>query len=365
MSDSWHAYPQVYALGHRAVRDLLLDSVLVEEKIDGSQFSFGVFEATEPTLGDPYALRRVLKIRSKGAIINPDCCPKLFEKAVATVLEKLPLLHLGWTYRGEVLDKPKHNALAYSRVPTGNVIIFDINDGEESYLEPLAKGFEAQRLGLECVPQLYLGPVLSEEPIREWLQRESVLGGQKLEGVVIKNYSRFGVDKRVLMGKFVSEAFKEKHAGKLYGRASFGSVIDRLVAVLRTEARWQKGVQHLREQGVLTDSPKDIGPIIKEIHADVLKEEEGWIKDELFKEFKKDVLGGVLRGVAEWYKEKLLADQFLNQHLDAQALAVHSPLLTEEAASASDPANGEGAGLQRSVLAGVEREGGSLDTAEV
>ena len=44
MMDSWHSYPQIYALGHRYITELLLDPVLVEEKIDGSQFSFGVFE---------------------------------------------------------------------------------------------------------------------------------------------------------------------------------------------------------------------------------------------------------------------------------------------------------------------------------
>lgn len=44
MGDSWHSYPSTFALGHRAIADLLLDPVLVEEKVDGSQFSFGVFE---------------------------------------------------------------------------------------------------------------------------------------------------------------------------------------------------------------------------------------------------------------------------------------------------------------------------------
>ena len=32
---SWHSYPKVYALGHSAIKDLLLDSVILEEKIDG------------------------------------------------------------------------------------------------------------------------------------------------------------------------------------------------------------------------------------------------------------------------------------------------------------------------------------------
>ena len=38
--------------------------------------------------------------------------------------------------------------------------------------------------------------------LRELLQTTSVLGGQKIEGVVVKSYLRF--DKKALMAKFVS-----------------------------------------------------------------------------------------------------------------------------------------------------------------
>ncbi len=39
------------------------------------------------------------------------------------------------------------------------------------------------------------------------LEKESILGG-KVEGIVVKNYARFGKDKKVLMGKYVSEQGK-------------------------------------------------------------------------------------------------------------------------------------------------------------
>ena len=68
MSDftySWHTYPKVYAMGHAAIRDLLRDDVVVEEKIDGSQFSFGVFV-------NPITELRELKVRSKGAGMIAD-----------------------------------------------------------------------------------------------------------------------------------------------------------------------------------------------------------------------------------------------------------------------------------------------------
>src|SRR5690242_11376793 len=103
--DSWHSYPSIFALGHRYVADLLTVPVLVEEKIDGSQFSFGI-----STVGE-------LAIRSKGAQMHIDAPEKMFQKAADTVKELKDVLTPGWTYRAEYLAKPKHNTLAYDRVP--------------------------------------------------------------------------------------------------------------------------------------------------------------------------------------------------------------------------------------------------------
>ena len=112
MSDSWHSYPSIFALGHRALADLLLDPVIVEEKVDGSQFSFGLFERVA-VCDEPH--ETVLLCRSKGAQLNLVAPEKMFIRAV-DVVKELPL-HTGWTYRAEYLAKPKHNALAYDRVP--------------------------------------------------------------------------------------------------------------------------------------------------------------------------------------------------------------------------------------------------------
>jgi hypothetical protein len=192
--NSWHGYPSIFNLGHRYVANLLRVPVNVEEKIDGSQFSFGVTEEGE------------ILVRSKGAVMISDAPEKMFTAAVVTVKRLAPLLHPGWTYRGEFLAKPKHNTLAYSRVPAGNIIIFDINDGEESYLAYEAKQEEASRLGLETVALIYSGMVEDIAAFRTFLERDSALGGQKVEGVVVKpaDYNVFGQDKKVLMGKFVS-----------------------------------------------------------------------------------------------------------------------------------------------------------------
>ncbi len=37
-----NSYPSVYQLGHKAIQNIFDGKVVIEEKIDGSQFSFGM-----------------------------------------------------------------------------------------------------------------------------------------------------------------------------------------------------------------------------------------------------------------------------------------------------------------------------------
>lgn len=296
-----NSYPSIYNLGHAAVAQLLDGPVIVEEKVDGSQISFGI--DTEGTL----------HIKSKGAVIHPEAPNGMFKAGVGVILGLAPLLTPGWTYRGEYLSKPKHNTLAYDRIPENHIIIFDIEKGYYEYLSPSYKLVEATRLGLEVVPVLYNGMVTDKEAFQGLLETMSVLGGQKVEGVVVKpqSYDLWGVDKKVLMGKYVSEAFKEVHQGAWReANPHTGDIIEQIIVAHRTPARWQKAVQHLRESGGLTDSPKDIGPLIQEVLADVRKEEEGAIKDVLFAYAWKKIGRGITNGLPEWYKENLLEKAF-------------------------------------------------------
>lgn len=300
--ESWNSYPSIYALGHRAIADLFKEPVIVEEKIDGSQFSFGVFEIEG---------ERVLKCRSKGAQINVIAPDGMFKLAVETVQKIADQLTPGWTYRGEYLMKPKHNALAYDRTPKDHIILFDIAVGPDYYVSYEAKAQEAERLGLEVVPRIYQGIVEDAQQFRSYLETTSCLGGQKVEGVVIKNYTRFGIDKKPLMGKFVSEAFKEVHAREWKeSNPRQGDILERLIESLRTPARWNKAIQHLREAGVLEDSPKDIGLMMKEVPQDVEKEEREFIASKLYEWAWPHIRRGVVRGLPEWYKERLVEQQF-------------------------------------------------------
>jgi len=304
----------IFNLGHRAVSELFTVPVQVQEKVDGSFFAFGLYPLLEPEGG---LLKEVpgvyeLKVRSKGAVMIADAPEALFRSAVAAAKARQHLLKPGWQYRGEVLAKPKHNALAYDRVPKDNVILFDILTDQETYLPYDQLVAEAERIELEVVPQLYQGTVNSAEELRKFLDTESVLGGQKIEGVVIKPLTPlYGPDKKMLFGKFVSEAFKEVHRSA-WKDANPGNkdVIQKLGDAYGTQARWQKALMHLRERGLIEDHPKDIGLLVREIPQDVLKECEEDIKNVLFKYAWPHISRQITRGVAEWYKDYLLRAQF-------------------------------------------------------
>jgi hypothetical protein len=198
------SYPVISDLGSVPTLILLRFPLIVEEKIDGSQISFW----KNPATGE-------IELRSKLAGITAPrggC-----EKAVEFVKSVENILTPGIIYRGEFLSKPNHNVVCYSRVPRNNIIIFDVSiyGGQfefEVYLNPEAKATWAAKLGLETVPLFFEGKVESPDQIRAFLEREPVLGGQKMEGVVIKpaqGYNFFGPDKKLLMGKIVNEQFKK------------------------------------------------------------------------------------------------------------------------------------------------------------
>lgn len=295
------SYPSIFSLGHKAVKTLFDTEVLVEEKVDGSQFSFGKRDG-------------VLFMRSKSATLYEPVTDKLFRAGAEYVVSIKDKLQEGWTYRGEILCRPKHNSLEYERTPQNNVIIFDIDRGDQDYLTSIEKYVEAGRLGFEVVPVLYEGKIDNYEELKKFFERVSVLGKANIEGMVIKAYTQFGQDKKVLMGKWVSEAFKEVH-GKEWGAANPGKsdFLTTLVSALKTDARWEKGIQHLRESGKLEDSPRDIGILLKEIQEDVKREMGDAIKEKLFAYYWPQIARGTIAGFPEYYKERLAKSQFAPQ----------------------------------------------------
>jgi len=290
-----HSYSKLYNIGHKAVEDLLNGEVLIQEKLDGSQISFC-------KTGDD------IRIRSKGAIIHPEAPEKMFSKGVEWIVKKKEDLHEGFIYRGEYLRQPKHNVLTYNKVPDQHIAIFDIETTPSHFLSPTEVMYEATRLGFGWMPFCW-ATVKSAEDIKEFLEWDSFLGGTKVEGIAIKNYSRYTIDGKVMMGKYVSERFKEVHRTKKY-RTTSKDIIESLTDMYKTEARWLKAIHHLRDMGELEDSPRDIGKLLKEVQTDVYNECADEIKEILFKWAWKGLSRSLTRGIAEWYKDQLLEKQF-------------------------------------------------------
>ncbi|GIU69757.1 MAG: hypothetical protein KatS3mg002_0993 [Candidatus Woesearchaeota archaeon] len=74
------------------------------------------------------------------------------------------------------------------------------------------------------------------------------------------------------MGKLVREEFLEVH--KTEWARGEKEVVNIIAEQFRTEARWEKALQHLKESGLLTFTPRDIPLLLQEVSTDVYNEEE-------------------------------------------------------------------------------------------
>lgn len=287
------SYPKVHNVGHPMISKIFEGPVLVQEKVDGSQISFGVIDGK-------------LCIRSKNVDIS-DSSDGMFKPAIDAIkgTEGLPS---GFIFRGEFLGKEKHNSLTYNRVPKKHICLFDLSTADgQHYSKYPAVIDAASKFGFDVVPAFYYGEVKDLEQIKDMLNKESFLGGPNIEGLVFKNYEQFGRDDKPMFGKHVSEAFKEVNKKDWKSRHPSGKdVVQKLKEAFRTEARWEKAYQHLRDDGKLESSPVDIGPLIKAVQEDIREEEEDFIKGALYKW----AIGAILRsstaGLPEWYKNKLM-----------------------------------------------------------
>lgn len=286
-------YSSPKAFGHRLVQDILEGDVIIQEKVDGSQisFSFG---------------KDGLSVRSHNVQLDIEDAG-MFQKAVDYLKTITDRMSDGWTFRGEYLSKPKHNTLCYNKTPDNFIILFDIDEGNTNYSTPMRLKDIGDHLGLQTVPLLWEGDGkdVTLDFLKQLLENDSILGGTKIEGVVVKNYDKYLNDK-VMMAKYVSPEFQEKH-GKDWKQRNPGA-IEYIVGHFNREAIWNKAVQHLSEAGELDHEPKDIGKLMKELNMDIEREHGEEIKEMLYKREKGKILKGITRGFPEWYKEELAKD---------------------------------------------------------
>jgi hypothetical protein len=293
-----HSFPKIFALGEPYIKSIFNDEVEITEKIDGSQFVFGKINGE-------------LHMRSKGATLYKDNPEKMFKTAIDYILSIEHLLLNNIIYYSEYLRVPKHNVLSYGRTPTNNLMLFAMFDGTDNKFisDSTCLDDQANYLGIESVPIIHTG-TFSADKIHYLLERESILGTQKIEGVVVKNYDQpfllGGQPIPLMAGKYVSEVFKEKHKANWKGDHAGKGKWELFKDSYITEARWLKSIQHMRDSGLLTESPKDIGLLIKAIQEDIKEEEENNIKEFLWKEFGTELLRNSCHGFPEFYKKYLL-----------------------------------------------------------
>lgn len=310
-------YPKIIHFGSRGTEELFKSDVVVQEKIDGSQFRFVKLD------GKLHFFSRGGEKQEKDGLFGPAMT------AVEAIADGLTE---GLVVCGEAVAKPKHNIVAYCRVPAGNVAVFDVYDLHyERWWAPDDVQALAAYHGLETVETFFQGRLESVEQLKQWQEGTSALGGVK-EGIVIKNY-----EKEIFV-KLVAEQFLEiKGApkGPKPKAEGFDAFLETLANKYGGEARRHKAYQHLRDEGLLDFSTKDIGLLIKEIYKDIEEECSDELKQELYERALPKILKHVGPGMAMWYKTRLATQGSATAEAGYQQLYGNT---SEEApATATDP----------------------------
>ena len=274
------------------------------EKIDGSQFTFGLNN------------EKNLVMRSKGKDLFVEDPEKMFQKAIEYVVSMQEEIKNHFPpetfFYTEFLSIPKHNVLNYKRIPKNHLMLFAAYFGGKGYVDNQKLKELSGMLDIEAAPLLFEGKIENVQDIKHLLDRQSVLGKEAVEGIVVKNYAQtvFIADQVFpSLGKFVREQFKERHKtewGQKEGKGKWQTFLESF----RTEARFGKAVQHLTEKGELSFTPADIGKLLAELKKDLIEEEKETIRDELYTFFVDEILRKATAGFPEWYKEQLLKKAF-------------------------------------------------------
>ena len=314
--------------GNYAVGMLERTDVIVKEKLDGSQFAFA-----------KRADGQVL-CRSKSQQLTESNCDKQFRPAFDYVHSIAERLSPGEVYYCETFASPRQNKIRYARTPRNGLALFAVSTvnftmefpdirperviaffTEHDYLREFA-----DRLDIEAVQ------CLGGDRPRRWTLAElnelvksgkSQLGGTSgIEGVVIScdepiEYVEETDDgpktrwQPLQIAKLVRDDFKEVKVRR-EKRDNTSPLVEQAIEIFArycTEARWDKAIQHLRDEGKLKGDYSDIGLIIKEIIRDVEEEEGQDIGAQLFRIFHSLFRREVIKGFPEYYKASFKRDE--------------------------------------------------------
>jgi len=304
MSDRLVKMPKVFNVGHPTIKDLFKGEVEITEKVDGSQFRILLTKE-----GWDCGSKNV---DGKEKLANMfDLAIKQAERIYNIYKEKFD----GETIMlyAEYLRQPKHNTLNYKRTPKNNLYLFGafVNGKLQTteQLKELANTFE-----IDPPNVLYVGEVSTPNELLKYLDYDSYLGNEKVEGIVIKNYNQTYKDKYYfwagfpLMGKLVREEFRERNEEQW--KSEKAPILDKMVASVVTGARLNKVIQHLKEQGKFNYEKSDLKYIIPEFIKDIEEEEIEYLKEQVWKDFWENFKRRARSRIVKLYLNFLLRKQF-------------------------------------------------------
>lgn len=298
------SYQKIPGDHRKEIQDIWEGYLIVEEKVDGSQFRVEIDEKGMIYCGSHHQELNLTDNQFKQAI---DEAQKVFAGIKSDPNDIISIFC-------EYLRKPKHNVIPYERVPNHNLAVFDVLIGGK-FLDRESKERFVFNVGLEVVPMLWRGEAkdFTDKVKNKLLETKSFLGHQKgydrIEGIVIKNYNKYydvnkypWLEGTPMFTKIVNDDFKEKNK---VSHPKAGDKIETLKKSICTEARWIKAVQHCKERNELVGDMVDLQKLAPEIVRDLVEEEKEGLKEELWKLYGKQLTQASVKGLPQWYKERL------------------------------------------------------------
>lgn len=245
------------------------DIISVTEKIDGANASFCLSEdGTE------------LLAMSRKNVLSATNNLRGFWNYVLTLDKNILADHPNWICFGEWLVTHK---IKYPEDKLNKFYLFDIYDKETGHYLPQT---EVQKFAKEhnilTVPVIFEGEFTSMDDLMKYVGTTQ-MGGEKGEGIVIKNQSRLTDDRddRPAYVKIVDETFKETQRVKIVDPEKMAAkeLATKLTEGIVTDARVEKNLLKLVDEGLIPEhfEMENMGDIMKvlpkRVIDDCIKEE--------------------------------------------------------------------------------------------
>ena len=250
------------------------DIISITEKIDGANSSFCV---DDNELG--------ISCYSRRQKLDPSNRLRGFYDFILDVIVPMKdKLNPNYRYYGEWCCS---HTVQYKPEAYKKFYLFSIWDEEaDRYLSDEIVKSEADRLGLTLIPYLYQGEYISYEHLMSFVGKSDLtLEPNTGEGVVVKNVSYLDRFNRQIFVKLVSEKFSEVVKQKPPKDPTVNNEFRDLIRSVLTEARVEKLINKLVDEGVLKEdyAIEDMGIILKNlgnrVFEDIMKEESDLLKN--------------------------------------------------------------------------------------